>query len=561
MLKSLRIENIAIIEKADITFNDGLNVLTGETGAGKSIIIDSINVILGERTSKELIRTGEQYASVTAYFENIGKNVFEALEEIDVSDEGDGSLLLYRKICSDGRNVCKINGCPVTVSMLKQLSKSLINIHGQNDSQFLLSAENHYKLLDGVAKNNELLSTYQMFYKKYVSLKKELKSLNSDEDEKKRQYELLLFQINEIEKANIKVGEIKKLEEYITRCRNSQKILKSLNECNIYFNGDDNDDGIILNIKSVLNILNDISSVYSDIENDSVKLSDLFYNLEDVSLSIENKLKSIDFDSDELERSEERLDYLLKLQKKYGNSEQEILEFLEECKIKMSHIENSEKNIEEITKELNFNAEKMVEYAEKLSQSRKESGKIFIEKLKTELEFLDMPGVSFSVRQNDKAFSLKGKDDIELMLCANEGESEKSLSKTASGGELSRIMLAIKNVTSEEDEIETMIFDEIDTGVSGKTAEKIGIKLYHVSKGKQVICVTHSAQVASKADSHYLIEKSINNNHTYTQVRLLSDKERKYELARIIGGVVITQGQLKVAEEMLKGNYDETGKN
>ena len=562
MLSNLRIENIAVIEKADISFDIGLNVMTGETGAGKSIIIDAINVILGERTSKELIRTGAQSASVSAYFENIGQNVVYSLNELEIPCEEDKTLLIQRKINIDGRNTCKVNGCPVTVTMLKQLGKSLVNIYGQNDSQFLLTNDNNIVLIDSLAQNEDILSQYQVYYKEYVKLKKELKLLTGNAQEKENEVSLLSFQISELEKADIKIGEIEKLEQYITKCKNSEKIAKSLNEATNYLYGSDEYDGIILNFKTIKNRLENVSDVFTQLDDDISKLTEITCLTEEIYSSISNKLNSIDFDKVELEKAEERLDCLLKLKRKYGNSEEEMLTFLENAKNSLSQIENSEIHIDKITEKLNISADKMIKYADKLSLSRKKAGEQFIEKIVNELSFLDMPGVRFKIKQEDKAFSLIGKDNIEILISPNEGENEKTLSKIASGGELSRIMLAIKNVASQNDNLETMIFDEIDTGVSGKTAEKIGIKLSEVSKQRQVICVTHSAQVASKSDNHLLIEKSTSNGHTYTQVRSLSEKERKYELARIIGGVVITQGQLKVAEEMLKGtNDDDTGKN
>ena len=410
--------------------------------------------------------------------------------------------------------------------------------------------------------NEDILHEYQNYYKKYVKLKKELKLLTGNAQEKENEANLLYFQINELEKAEVKIGEIERLEEYITKCKNSEKIAKSLNEAVNYLYGNDDYDGIIINFKNIKNKLETVNDVFSELEEDIGKLTEALYLSEEIYSSIDRKLNSIDFNKSELEKAEERLDYLLKLKRKYGNSEEDMLQYLENAKIKLNQIENSEVHIEEITEQLNFNADKMIEYAEKLSSSRRNAGEKFINKIVEELTFLDMPGVRFKIKQDDKAFSMIGKDNIEILISPNEGETEKSLSKIASGGELSRIMLAIKNVTSQDDKLETMIFDEIDTGVSGKTAEKIGIKLSDVSKQRQVICVTHSAQVASKSDNHLLIEKSTSNGQTYTQVRSLSEKERKYEIARIIGGVVITQGQLKVAEEMLKGTENnETGKN
>ena len=559
LLSNLRIENIAVIERADISFDVGLNVLSGETGAGKSIIIDSITAILGERTSKELIRTGEKNASVTAYFEKISKNVKDKLIELDIPVEEDGTLLVSRKINIDGRNVCKVNGAPVTVTMLKELGKSLIDIHGQHDNRFLLSNENHCFLLDAVADTDELLQTYQGYYKKYVTLKKKLKSISSSEEERQRTFELLSFQKNEIEKAGIVTGEIKSLQEKILKIRNAEKIASAIRNACSFLNGDDENSGAVLKSKNVSDDLSEISDIFEDVKPDIEKIKEASFIFEETANSLERKLSQIEFSASELEQSEERLDLLLKLKRKYGD-EEEMLSLLSEINSQLEDFEESEEQIDEITQELNFNAEKMLEFADKITSERKHAGETLIKKLCDELAYLDMPDVRFEISIKDKPLSMRGKDDVEILLSANAGESVKPLSKTASGGELSRIMLAIKNVTSVKNDVDTMIFDEIDSGVSGKTAEKIGIKLHSVSDGKQVICVTHSAQIAAKADRHLLIEKSTFDGCTYTQVRALTDKERKYELARIIGGVVITQGQLKVAEEMLKGEYNDSGK-
>lgn len=560
MLSNLSIENIAIIEKADIKFDVGLNVMTGETGAGKSIVIDSINAVLGERTSKELIRTGEKSASVSAFFVNISSDAVEELKKMDIKDEGDGTLLIQRKISVDGKNSCKINGYPVTVSMLKQIGKYLISIHGQHDSQFLLNSENHISILDSIADNRSLIEEYRIYYKQYVSFKKKLKAFYAEQEEMEKNRDLLSFQIDELENADINVGEMQTLQDNILKIRNAEKIARSIDTCVKYIDGDNDEGGIILNLKTVASLLSEILNVMPEIDEEINNINEVSFSLEDVLASLQQKLSSIDFDPNELERDEERLDFLLKLKRKYSQSEQGMLDFLEDAKIKLKELDSFQTSIDDLTQLLNESAEKMLDYAEKISLSRKKAGKVFCEKVKEELSFLDMPNVKFVIRQEDKPLSIMGKDNIELLLSANEGETEKSLSKTASGGELSRIMLAIRNITNLRDKVETMIFDEIDSGVSGKTAEKIGIKLSEVSSDAQVICVTHSAQIAAKANRHLLIEKSVSNGHTYTSVRVLTDKERKYELARIIGGVVITQGQINVAEEMLKGKNDGTKK-
>ncbi len=552
MLTGLRIENIAVIEKADINFDKGFNVLTGETGAGKSIIIDAINAILGERTSKELIRTGEDKAKVTASFCDINEYVKSRLASLEIPEESDGTLIVQRVINADGRNTCRVNGCPVTVSMLKDLGSALIDIHGQHDSRFLLSADNHCAYIDKLADNEDILYDYEKVFRKYVSIKKEIKSLETDEEEKARTIELLQFQIDELENASIRVGETEELNNLRKKLTNCEKIMSALQTGRTLLNGDDDTPGIIQNLKFLSDTVSGVEDDFSEIKGCTESVNDSMFALEDCEDLLRKAMSNLEFDPALLEETEERLSFLNKLSLKYGSTETEMIANLEAFKKQQQSIVLSDEKIEELTEELEQTGTEMLDLAEELTQSRITAAEEFVNKVSKELEFLNMPGVVLTVSRKDKPLGVKGKDSIEFFISANVGEAPKPLAKIASGGELSRIMLAIKNVISEKDEIDTMIFDEIDTGVSGHAATKIAQKLSQLSLNRQVICVTHLAQIAAYADEHIFIEKSASQQHTFTSVRNLSNEGRKFELSRIIGGSVITQSQLKTAEEMMK---------
>ena len=550
MLNSLKIENIAVIESADISFDIGLNVLTGETGAGKSIIIDSIGAILGERTSKELVRTGTNHAGVTAFFTSIRDNVKAKLTELGIEPEEDSSLLLQRRISADGKNTCRINGVTVTVSMLKELGKTLVDIHGQHDNRSLLLKDNHISYIDKLASNEKILTDYTTCYREFVALKKELKNLQNNEEENEKNAEVLRFQIDEIEKANVVHGEFDELTGKRNLLVNAEKINSALSLSYNELNGEDDEAGILVRLKNVLEEIKSVS-YYSDIDEVSKNFANAVYIIEECTQSIKNGLDGVEFNPVLLEETEERLDLLSKLMKKYNTDEQGLLILLDEMKEKLSKIDSSSERIDRLTDELNKSGEKMLDAAEKLTLSRKNTADIFAKRVADELKFLDMPNVVFTVDIKDKPLGLTGKDDIEFLISANIGEEPKPLIKISSGGELSRIMLAIKNVLSEKDDIVTMIFDEIDSGISGQAATKVAKKLFDVSKGKQVICVTHLSQIASFADNHLYISKESSAEHTFTSIKTLSDNERKYELSRINGGSVITQTLLSAAEEML----------
>lgn len=550
MLKTLDIENIAVIEKASVDFSGGLNVLTGETGAGKSIVVDSINAIMGERTSRELVRYGADNAYVSAYFDDICDSALNKLKKFDIELEEDNSLLITRKISANGKSLCKVNGKTVTVSMLKEICSYLFNVHGQHDSQALLNPDLQYNYIDMLLKDKSVLSDYKETFKKLISVRRKLKSFAKDEDNKESLLELLNFQIEELEKADIKVGEREELTKKRALIQKSEDIIKSLNLAISVINGDDENIGIEQACADVSRTLfkfdetKDVYDVFNDI-NDKLELA---------KDKAEALLLSIDFSPEEIEMIDEKLDLYYKFSNKYGQTEQEMLDYLEKAKEKRNSILFADEELNRLNEEYENLLNITVKLADKLSVERKKTAKVFEENVKQELAFLDMPKMQFYVDFNKGNLSSTGYDKIEFLISANPGEPPKSLSKVASGGELSRIMLAIKNIISYNDTIGTLIFDEIDTGVSGRASQKIGLKLKSVSKNTQVICVTHSAQIASNADEHFLIQKKFNDNKTFTCVTPLDFEGRKQELARIMGGLEITDTLLQSAEELLNQN-------
>lgn len=551
MLKTLVIENIAVIKKAQIEFTGGLNVLTGETGAGKSIVVDSINAILGERTSRELVRAGSDNAFVNAYFEDINDDVKLKLNEYDIPIEEDGSLLLSRKISAGGKSVCRVNGLPVTVGILKDIGTHLVNIHGQHDSQALLNPDFHYKFVDAYADCDELLAEYKDSFKSFLNIRRQLKSLTSDADERDKQSEILDYQIKELRDADIKVGEWEELKHRKSVILNSQAILNALNTLLGAVNGDDENQGIQSVLSSSdkeITALLDADTQLKPIKEKLDSAEDLLESIKDL---ISDKMESLDFQPDELDKIEERLDILYTFSNKYGETEQDMLYYLADAERKRALFDNSEQDLERLNAEYDNSLEKTQSLALKLSEVRRKAAEKLGEEICSQLEFLDMPGVKFVTQFSKGNLSSVGVDKIEFLIRTNPGEEPKPLAKIASGGELSRIMLAIKSIIAKSDSIATLIFDEIDTGVSGKASRKIGLKLKEVGENAQVICVTHSAQIASAADSHFLIKKEYTDNAAFTQIMPLDFEGRKYELARIIGGLNVTESLLKSAEEML----------
>ena len=550
MLSVLKIRNIAIIENAEIEFNKGFNVLTGETGAGKSIILDSINAVLGFRTSRELIRTGETEAEVTALFSFVGEKTIGKLNELGLPQNYDNSLLITRTITHD-KNVCRVNNSLTSVSALREIGNTLISIHGQQDNRELLDSETHIGYLDAVAENNSLLSDYNSVYNEFCKITSQIKSLMTDEAEKARQIDILSFQIDELKKAEITVGEWEELKNKRTEIQNIEKISEGFRNANDALSGGDGFTGAVELVLGAEKALSQVANFSKDAENLSTKLNDIYYELNDIADTLRFSDGESEYSRNDLEAIEERLDLLYRLSKKYGSTEEEMLEFLCKAEEKLNSLTSSEENLEVLKEQRRVILEKATTLAKKLSESRKETAEKFRTDVMEELRFLDMPSVEFNVQFTEVELCENGIDSVEFLISANVGEPPKPIAKIASGGELSRIMLALKNVLSDKDQISTMIFDEVDTGVSGRAATKVAQKLKQVSDGKQVICVTHLAQLAVLADNHYLIEKSAKDGKTYTNVTPLDFEGRKYEIARITGGGEITETQLKNAEEML----------
>lgn len=549
MLSNLQIENIAVIKSASIDFENGFNVMTGETGAGKSIVIDSLNAILGERTSRELIRSGADSASVCAEFQNVGDNVKNELEKLGI--EKDDTLIVSRKLTPDGKNVCRINGMPATVSMLKALGVQLVNIHGQLDNQSLLSPETHCSFIDKLAGSGRELNEFKELYSLYIKKENELKSLNTDVNEKNRRLDILNYQIEEIQKADIRPGEKDELTEKLGFLRNAEKVLDLLHTAYAALNGDGEMPGaadVAADAASKLLSAADYSSDFTETANG---VNDAAMNLSAYTEELRDKIYSLDYDPNETERAEERLDVIYRLSQKYGDSEEDILAYLENAEKERDALSFSDERAEQLRAETEKAYNEALVAAKKLSEIRIEAGKKFSADVERELAFLDMPSVKFIVNDSVGKLYENGIDNIEFLLSANAGEEPKPLSKIASGGELSRIMLAIKCVLSELDDIDTLIFDEIDSGVSGRAALKIAAKMKELSKTHQVICVTHLAQIAAFADEHKLISKEEKDGRTYTCIASLDYNGRKYELARIMGGLTVTQSILNSAEELL----------
>ena len=548
MLTSLKIENVAIIESAAIEFGCGLNVLTGETGAGKSIVIDSINAILGERTSRDIIRTGAQNAKVYAVFEDVNAKVRKFLDENGIDCE-DGVLIINRTLSREGKNVCRLNGAPVTVSMLREIGSELIDIHGQHDNQALLSPEKHCGFVDSFAGNAKIIADYREKFGRLCEVRSKLKKLTTDESSKSQRIDFLTYQIDELEKAEITPGERDELKARKTLINNSQKVIESLNVAYEALKADGAGIDMITDAESEIS---DASAYMEALGEASEKITDIRYELEDIAETVRDAMSEVDFDQSELEEIDERLDLLYRLSKKYGNTEEEMLEYLEKAKTELDNIAFSEEKVKELQKQEKEALAETEAAAKKLTESRKTAGEKLSEAICSELEFLGMPNVRFVVKCDDIGLTENGKDEIEFLISANVGEEPKPLAKIASGGELSRIMLAIKNVLAEADGVDTMIFDEIDTGVSGRAAQKIAMKLRSASKGRQVICVTHLAQIAAQGDVHLYISKSVSDGKTYTNIKSLIEEDRVAEIARIMGGMEITKLQLESAREMLR---------
>ena len=548
MLVGLKIENIAVIESAEIEFDSGLNVMTGETGAGKSIVIDSINAVLGERTSRELIRSGSESAKVFATFSEINDETEKILDEMGVEKMPDKTLVLSRSLSLSGKNSCRINGTPVTVSALKEIGSGLINIHGQHDSQALLSPDKHCGFIDLLAENHDLRNEYRKVFTELVSVKKELDLLYDTRDEKAARLDYLNFQINEITQANIRIGEREELSKEKELLQNSGRVIKSLEKAYAALSSDN---GLLTGAEDCAHELDTASKFYEGAKDTAKNMRALTYELSDISAQVRELVNSFDFSPERLTEINERLDFLYRISMKYGANESDILECLEKAVEERNAIEVSDERIVGLEERLYALSDEIKILSAKLTDSRMTAAREFEKQVKSELEFLDMPKVTFVVDRKATALTSKGADAIEFLISANPGQEPKAIAKIASGGELSRIMLAIKNVLSDKDNISTLIFDEIDTGVSGSAAEKIALKLYEVSKGRQVICVTHLARIAAQADKHMKISKTAYEEKTYTKIDTLDFDGRAAEIARITAGGNLTALQIETAKEML----------
>lgn len=551
MLSELYIENLAVIEKATIDFSDKLNVFTGETGAGKSILINGINAILGQRVTKDIVRTGTDKAVISALFTDIGDNVLQVLDELGISAE-DGQLFLTREIRSDGGSVARVNSRAVNVSVLKAIGETLVTIHGQHDNQILMAPERHIEILDSYAESEALIEDYHSSFRELQSIAKKINKIKTEQSKKEFRMAELADIVEEINALNIHEGEDKEIEAELNISKNAVAISEALYMAKQLLSGDDDTDGAVemtqrasQSVEGYTDIMTEISPIYD-------RLSSAAIEMEDISEEIGSLLDSLDIDPKRYDYLNQRSDELRRIMKKYGPELDDVLTTLENSQNELDELSGADQSLDELNKEKERLLAEVSKKAKALSDHRKKAGERFVSQVTEELEFLNMPKVKLVVQQKTGKLTINGMDSIEFLISANLGEEPKPIAKIASGGELSRIMLALKNVIAEKDSIGTLIFDEIDTGVSGRAAQKIGIKLKQISRLRQVLCVTHLAQMAVMADNHLLIEKNIQGDRTVTTVRTLDHEQRKYEIARIMGGENITELMLENAEQYLK---------
>lgn len=552
MLSQLFIKNIAVIESASIDFENGFNVFTGETGAGKSILIDAINAVLGGRTSRDLVRTGENKAFVSAVFSEISQKAKAVLEELGYEDEGE-ELMISREISAEGKNICKINSRPATVSVLKQLSGVLIDVHGQHDSVILQNPELHIGYIDAFGNTFSELSAYSESYKKMKETERAIRKISMDDSDKEARIDLLKYQIGEIEAAAIESGEEDELLALSKRIKSSENIMELVSETVSALDGGDGGEGALDELETVIKNAEELAEYFPDFEGISEKFKSTYYELEEFTNDVKSCADELDFDPQLQNRTEKRLDEIFRLKRKYGGSVESVLAYYDKAVKELDGIEFSEERLEKLNKEYSVLKKDTEEKASVLTKKRLSAAKAFEHAVMDELSYLNMPNVRFSVNFEHADFSESGCDSIEFYIATNAGEPLKPLIKIASGGELSRIMLSIKNVLADKDNVDTLIFDEVDTGISGSAAQKVGKKLKQVSKGRQIICVTHLAQVAAFADNHLLISKATENGKTFTSVTSLDKEGRIAELARIMGGE-ITDSLKNSAKELLEAS-------
>ena len=553
MLSLLHIENIALIQSADIRFEPGFNVLTGETGAGKSIVIDSIGAVLGERTSRELIRTGAKSALVTAVFTQVPPLPW--LEE-NGFPTGEEELLLQRELQGDGRNVCRIDGKLVTVAQLRELGRQLLNIHGQHDGQQLLDPASHLGYLDQFGGCQPLLESYQEAYRKWHDIRREMDKLQMDEAERSRRVDTLNYQIQELERAQLKAGEDEELSARRTLLRSAGKLMEAVQSAEFALSGDEDRDGACSLIAQAEGEVQGVSSISPELSELSEKLTALRCAADDAADTLRDLSRSFDFSPGELDQVEERLDLLYRLRKKYGPTVEDMLAYLDRCRKELDQIQYADDTLARLEKDLKKAQKEAARRGEVLSQARREAAGALQARVQEELRQLDMPKVRFQTEFTPKGgeagMDETGLDEVQFLMSANLGEALKPIQKVASGGELARIMLALKNVLAEGDQIGTLVFDEVDTGVSGRAAQKVAEKMAQVARGKQVLCVTHLPQIAAMADTHFSVQKGEREGRTYTRLERLDRSQRREELARLIGGASITPSLLESAEELLR---------
>lgn len=552
MLSQLFIKNIAVIESASIDFENGFNVFTGETGAGKSILIDAINAVLGGRTSRDLVRTGESKAFVSAVFSDVSPKVKSVLEELGY-DADDDELMISREISAEGKNVCKINARPATVSALKQLSGALIDVHGQHDSVILQNPELHIGYIDAFGDTAAELSAYRESYKAMRETERAIKKISMDDSDKEARIDLLKYQIGEIEAAAVEDGEEDELLALSKRIKSSENIMELVSGTVAALDGDDGSEGALDELETVIKNAEELAEYFPDFAGVLEKFKSTYYELEEFANDVKNCADELDFDPQLQNRTEKRLDEIFRLKRKYGGSVEAMFAYYDKAVKELDGIEFSEERLEKLNKEYAVLKKATEEKASVLTQKRLAAAQTFEHAVMDELSYLNMPNVRFSVNFEHADFSESGCDSIEFYIATNAGEPLKPLAKIASGGELSRIMLSIKNVLADKDEVGTLIFDEVDTGISGAAAQKVGRKLKQVSKGRQIICVTHLAQVAAFADNHLLISKATENGRTFTSVISLDKEGKICELARIMGGE-LTDSLKNSAKELLEAS-------
>lgn len=548
MLELLHIENIAIIEAADIEFAPGFNALTGETGAGKSIVIDSLSAVLGQRTSRELIRTGADKAFVSAAFSGMAP---ELTEELGIQPEADGTLLLQREIQTDGKNVCRVNGRPVTVGQLRALGARLLNIHGQHDGQQLLDEEQHIVYLDSFGRVESLAITYAEKYKNFTDIRRQIGALQMDEAEKARRVDTLQYQIEELRRAKLTPGEEEELTARRGMLRNAEKFLDAVAGADYALNGDDSGGGALSALRQAQDALSGVRHLDDAFGQLYERLGEAYSEVYDIAATVEDKRGELDVSPGELDRVESRMDLLYRLKKKYGATVEDMLDYQARCEAELAQIEDAGDTLVRLEQALSKAEKEARQAAQALSDARKAAADRLTAQILAELQQLDMGKIRFAVDFAEKPLDSDGMDTVRFLMSANVGEELRPIHKIASGGELARIMLAMKNVLSEQDHVGTMVFDEVDTGVSGRAAQKVAEKMARISRRKQVLCVTHLPQLAAMADTHFSVEKGERDGRTYTEVRRLDREQRRRELARLTGGSHVSQTMLDGAEELL----------